>query len=60
VHVRGDHVIDLVRLHTECLQAFTDRMNDCACAFPGGNFVKAGVAYESAVRPFDHPDIIGN
>src|SRR5262249_32114543 len=34
--------------------------HDLAGAFLGGDFIKAGVAYEYAVRPLDDPDVIGD
>src|SRR5215510_4030858 len=48
MHVRRNHVIDFVGSNTERLETFADRVDDFARPFLGGDFVKAGVACESA------------
>ncbi len=51
---------DLVGLDAERFEPLADRMDDLAAALLGGRLIEAGVAHEGAVRPFDHPDVIGD
>src|SRR5262245_44991734 len=60
VHMRRDHMIDLVGPNAERLQPFTDRMGDFARAFLCRRVVKTRVADESAMRTLNDPDVVGD
>src|SRR5207253_9999348 len=50
----------LVRLHAGRLWSCAERVAHFARAFVGGDFIKAGVAHEGAVRALNDPDVIGD
>src|SRR5262245_42591241 len=60
MHVGGDDVIDLVGLQAECLYAVAHRVGDLSRALLRSDLIEACVAYKSAVRPLNDPDVVGN
>ncbi len=60
MHMRGDHVVDLVGRNAERPQAFADRVDNLARALLCSRFVEARIADESAMRALDDPYIVGD
>jgi hypothetical protein len=60
MHVGGDNVVDLVGLQAECPYPVAHRVGNLSRAFLRSDLIEACVAYKSAVRPLNNPDVVGN